>query len=232
MGEILIIDKDPQASQSIINTLGSNFSYKKAFTLNDAYLILSNTPFVAIILEINLENESGFELFKQTNNFSLNQKTPIIIFTNNTSISDKVHAFSIGAEDYILKDAEPLEVRARVEARIVKELKKSSSLKLDGLIIEPHFQKVFKQKNSSKEDIQLTPIEFKILYSLIESKGRPLSRDTLINRVWDEEHSFESRGIDAHVSNLRKKLGSHSKIVGSVYGVGYVYRPITKVPGL
>lgn len=226
MNHVLVIEDNAECQHLVSVALGPQFECKMVTSVKSGLENLSKFPFDAVLVDINLPDGSGFDLISKLPGFSLNQDTPILILSAREGVSDKVHGFSLGADDYITKPFDALELRARVEAKISKRMRKAAVV-IDGLHIEPSFQRVFKSENGGKTDLQLTPIEFKILFALVESKGRPLSREELTSRVWDKDHSFESRGIDAHVSNLRKKLGSHSKVVGSVYGVGYVYRPLS-----
>lgn len=225
MNQILIIDNNKDSQLNTQKALGDEQNYYCVNNLKEAYLKLEKETFDAIILDPKLQNESGFDLFLKLKDFSLNSEVPIIIITEDDNIAELAHAFTLGAEDYIQRPFNPLEFRARVEARITKYRRKTNFLKINGLVIEPNFQKVFKEGAKDKKDLDLTPIEFKILFALIQSKGKPLKRADLTEMLWDKDHQFDSRGIDAHISNLRKKLGTHSKMIASVYGIGYAFRP-------
>jgi DNA-binding response OmpR family regulator len=148
----------------------------------------------------------------------------VIFLTAKNSVSDKVLGFSVGADDFISKPFDGLELKARVDSRLRKrdrERAESDILKLGDIEINKSTQKVQIFENGQATDIDLTPIEFKLLLFLCKEVNKVYSRDEILNSVWGESIHVYSRSVDTHISKLRKKLGSKSSYIESVHGSGY-----------
>ncbi len=225
MGNILIIEDDFDTQQLLTTCLSSSHSLSFSTTLNQSIELVQEKKYDLVIVDLNLPEgpSKGYEIFSHIQSSYLNEKTPIIILSARESTPDVVHGFHLGAEDYIKKPFSMDELKARVNSKIDKN-KSQNALYIDQLFIDLHYQKAYLLEKDHKRDINLTPIEFKILYSLIRQKGRAMTRQELTSKVWNDDYSFESRGIDAHISNLRKKLETYSKCIASVYGVGYSFQ--------
>jgi DNA-binding response OmpR family regulator len=152
---------------------------------------------------------------------------PIMMVTAKTSISDKVMAFSVGAEDHISKPFEALELKARVEARLRKKeqrLRASDMIVVNEIEINKRTQKVHINENGTVTELDLTPREFKILLLLAGRPNVVISRDEILKTVWGENVHVFPRSVDTHVSKLRKKLGARATMIASVHGAGYRFR--------
>jgi len=181
-----------------------------------------------ILLDVELPDGNGIELCTQIQRIS--PRTPVFILTSHNNLSEKVLGFSAGADDYITKPFAPLELKARVEARLRKvELtyKASNLLKWKELEINKNRQEVSVFTDSSTEKIDLTALEFKLLTYFAERPEDVIHRDQILNDIWGENIHIYSRSVDTHVSKLRKKLGPASHIIESVHGSGYKFCPTT-----
>ncbi|HVF69841.1 MAG TPA: response regulator transcription factor [Xanthomonadales bacterium] len=145
---------------------------------------------------------------------------PVIILTAKNQTMDVVTGFKLGADDYIGKPFELEELMARIAVRLKTET--STKIEIDDLVLDPQAVRV--TRNGS--DIQLTPHEFKLLHYLLVNKGRVLTREMILNRVWKYSMDVDSRVVDVYVGYLRKKIdsNSHKKLISSVRGFGYIIK--------
>ncbi len=174
-----------------------------------------------IILDLMLPEIDGIEICKILKQNEKTSLIPIIMLTAKTQETDKVLGLELGADDYLTKPFSPRELVARVKAVLRRthekpknKVFKVGSLELD---IEKH------QLTLKGKEIGLTSKEFDLLKALWEASGRVLSRDFLLNKVWgyDESINIETRTVDMHVGQLRKKLKSEDYRIVTVKNVGY-----------
>jgi DNA-binding response OmpR family regulator len=173
-----------------------------------------------------LPDGDGYQLCSVLQSQQETQDIPVIFLTSKNSTSDKVLGFSVGAEDYIAKPFDPLELRARVDARfrkLQKERSRQDVTRIGGIEINKASQKASILRPSGKQEVDLTPIEFKLLLFLAKEPNRVFNRDDILNGVWGEEIHVFNRSVDTHISKLRKKLGEYSKCIQSVHGSGYKF---------
>ncbi len=147
---------------------------------------------------------------------------PIIILTAKDGITDIVQGLNLGADDYITKPFVAEELLARIKARLRKQTEATESLKIADLELD---SKTMEVKRGGKQ-IQLTPQEFKLLQYMMTNKGRILTRDMILSRIWLYSSDVETRVVDVYIGYLRKKIdsGSAQKLLHSVRGFGYVIK--------
>jgi len=159
-------------------------------------------------------------------------ETPIVIVSARGSEHDKVHALSIGGDDYLAKPFGMRELVARVEAVLRRAgmtpvTGRGRRIETDGLVIDPDLHAAM----LDGEDCGLTPTEFRLLYVLAGERGRALTRDQLQQRVWGIPHRHRDRTVDVCVRKLRDKIdrrsGDHTYIQ-THYGVGYRFEPVAR----
>ena len=181
------------------------------------------------ILDLMLPDEDGYEIVKKLRQNPATKKLPVIMVTAKTSEIDMVRGLDIGADDYILKPFNPLEVLARVKTQLrrytkynqvetVVEEKEEHDIK--GLVIN----KTTHECTLFGEKIELTPIEFSILWYLCENRGKVVSSEELFEQVWGEKYYDSNNTVMAHIGRLREKLHEpprKPKFVKTVWGVGY-----------
>ena len=153
---------------------------------------------------------------------------PIIFLSGRSEIKDKMMAFNLGGDDYLVKPFEPQELRLRVEAKLKRSRAKLGAedwYQKGALKINKGFQKAYIVDGEGvAQDIELTPIEFKILLVLSSYEEHVFSRNKLMTWVWGQEVYLSDRTVDRHICSLRKKLGRHATYVRSIYGSGYSFR--------
>jgi DNA-binding response OmpR family regulator len=176
--------------------------------------------FDLILMDITLDDGNGFELIKLIRNMPYGRNVPVIFLTAKSEIESKITGFQLGAEDYIVKPFNPLELRIRVASRLNKIVnqKPSEIIHKGNLRLEVPLQRVFLVQENL--DIELTPLQFRILFSLVNQENTIISRDQFTHDVWGNR-SQTGRSIDTHINSLRKKLGRYSHYIQSVYGTGY-----------
>ncbi len=167
-----------------------------------------------ILLDMMLPKIQGQDLLKIIRNDSSNNDIDIIIISANKLISDKVDGLNLGADDYIEKPFDILELISRVNARFRKN--KNSIYQIGDYTINEEKRSI--QKNGVL--YKLTNSEFDILLILIKEKGNIVSRDELMTALWGNDANYESRTIDMHIRNIRKKLND-PEIIITMHGLGY-----------
>lgn len=177
-----------------------------------------------VILDLMLPKVDGLEVCRQLKSDRRTAGIPVIMLTAKTQEADRVVGLEMGADDYVAKPFSPRELVARVKAvlRRAGRAEVPEVWRCGGLTVDWERRLV---KLGSRA-VKLTPKEFQLLRILVESNGRVLSREALLERVWGYERSMDiqSRTVDIHVSQLRQKLGPEGKRVLTATGAGYRFR--------
>ncbi len=181
---------------------------------------LKKTEPDVVILDLGLPNMSGEAVVSE-----LRKKysaLPVIILTAKDSIQDIVQGLNLGADDYMTKPFVADEFLARVKARLRKQGSSDAKLVVSDLELDNKTMEVKRQGTL----IQLTPQEFKLLQYLMSNKGRILTREMILNRIWLYSSEVETRVVDVYMGYLRKKIDSNypKKLLHSVRGFGYVIK--------
>lgn len=171
-----------------------------------------------ILLDLMLPDCNGFDLLKEVRNNHSNDDIEILIVSAKSQTLDKINGFDLGADDYIEKPFDLLELISRVNAKTRRHFK-TKTLNVGNISIN-NATHVCTVKN---KEIRLTNTEFTVLYYLLDNLNKVVSRDDILKALWGEEEAYESRTIDVHINSLRSKLGEDGKRIVSVYGVGYRY---------
>ncbi|RUO30762.1 two-component system response regulator BaeR [Aliidiomarina sedimenti] len=177
-----------------------------------------------VILDIMLPGLDGLELCQSLRQHS---QVPVVFLTARHDEIDRLLGLRLGADDYICKPFSPREVVARVEAILRRQRWLSSSAAeqgTPGLLLDPAALKV----KLDNQAIELTPVEFRLLQTLVENPGRVFRRDQLVNAAYDDYRVVSDRTIDSHIKNIRLKLTqvrAEQQFIQSVYGVGYRFEP-------
>ncbi|MBQ2715744.1 MAG: response regulator transcription factor [Clostridia bacterium] len=162
-----------------------------------------------VILDVMLPELSGFEIIGQI-------KTPVIFVTARVSVEDRLRGLKLGADDYIVKPFEILELVERVKAVLRRTKGESEAFEFDGIRVEFDTRRVYKDGT----EVILKPKEFELLSAFITNRNLALSREKLIELVWDFDYEGDTRTVDVHVQKLRQKLGISERLK-TVYKTGY-----------
>lgn len=170
-----------------------------------------------ILLDIMLPGRDGLDICRELRSFS---EVPIMLITARVEEVDRLLGLDLGADDYICKPFSPREVMARVRAILRRRPPQASGgLQLDAATYRASYAGV---------ELDLTPVEFRLLHCLASTPGRVYSRDQLMDRLYDDHRVVTDRTVDSHVKNLRRKLeqvAPGQELIHSIYGVGYKLEP-------
>ena len=175
-------------------------------------------PYDLIILDVMMPGMDGFEVLRQLREKS---KVPVLMLTARTEQASRIRGLEAGADDYLPKPFDPLELLARVRAILRRAPPAASSkvLEANGVRLDPGARSV----TQNGQPVSVTSIEYDILEVLIRAAGSVVSRDDLMNRLYQREATPFDRSIDVHVSHLRKKLNDSESLIRTVRGVGYQF---------
>lgn len=174
-----------------------------------------------VILDLMLPGQDGLEVCREIRSFSL---IPIIMLTARVDMVDRVRGLDIGADDYICKPFDPEEVVARVKAVLRRVDIPTPAPSTLGLVLDPDRLMVIIDGRS----IALTLVEYNLLQILMASQGRILTRNQIMEQLYDDHRTVNDRTIDCHIKKLRKKLADAdptADFIQSVYGLGYRFEP-------
>ncbi|MGD9014805.1 MAG: response regulator transcription factor [Candidatus Omnitrophota bacterium] len=220
-GKILIVEDDKHIFQLVkYNLEKAGFECTVTITGEEALDVLDRESIDLIILDIMLPKMDGFEVCKQIKQTKSLSSIPIIILTAKGEEMDRIVGLELGADDYVVKPFSPRELVLRVKAILKRGKQKESAkdiLSIDKLKIDIPRHKV----TVAGRVITLTTMEFNLLATLMQRKGRVQSRDRLLEDVWDMSSEVTTRTIDTHIKRLRQKLGKIGKLIETVRGLGY-----------
>lgn len=213
MVNILIVEDDLPISNLIKMNLNMvNYQSKAAYNGEDALSLIEKESFDLILLDIMLPKMDGFKLLEKIKPKGI----PTIFLTAKISISDKVYGLRAGADDYITKPFEGIELLARIDNVLRHYHKKSDVIVFED--VEVHIEEMIIKK--AGKIVELTVTEFQLAVFLIKNKNIVLSRDKLIQEVWGYDCIGDSRTIDNYIQKIRKKLDWKDKIK-TIFKLGY-----------
>ncbi len=214
MSKILIVEDEKNISKLIQDTLSlANYQFDCSFDGEDALKKLNENTYDLILLDIMLPKLDGFQIVEQMEN----KDVPIIFLSAKNDVSTIVKGLKNGGKDYITKPFEPLELLARIELRM--ESKKEKEYNFKNIKIKEEARTVYK----NEEIVYLAPKEYELFILLVKNQNRVLTRDEILNKVWDINAQIETRTVDYHIQQLRKKLDLKENIV-TVNKIGYILK--------
>ena len=174
-----------------------------------------------ILLDIMLPDEDGVSILKKLKSRPDTENIPVIMMTAKSSEYDKVLGLDSGADDYITKPFGVMELISRVKAVIRRSDRSKGSagevLKIGELVLDEQKHEVY----ARGQEVSLTFKEFELLSYLMKNRGLVLSRDKILNTIWNYEYEGESRTVDVHIGSLRQKLGTCGDFIKTIRGIGY-----------
>src|SRR5437764_4445181 len=169
-----------------------------------------------LILDLMLPKMSGLEVCRILKSDTATSHIPILMLTAKAEEVDRIVGLEFGADDYVTKPFSPREVTLRIRAILRRGEKPEETLQAGSIAIDPARHQV--RVNGKR--VHLTSLEFKLLRSLIQRRGRVQERDKLLNDVWGYESMIDTRTVDTHVRRLREKLGKAGDVIETVRGAG------------
>lgn len=213
MIKILIVeDEEPISNLIRMSLTKAGYHCEQAFDGESAADAIEGGYYDLILLDIMLPGINGYELLE----YIKTKEIPVIFITAMGDLDDRVKGLRAGAEDYITKPFEMLEVQARIETVLRRYHKMEDKIEIFDTTIDLSSRTVMQ----GGKQIMLTWKEFELLLFFVRNKNIALYRETIYENIWDSDYMGDSRTVDLHVQRLRKKLNGGDKIQ-SVYKVGY-----------
>ncbi len=218
---ILVVEDDKNILKLIrYNLEKSGFDCTTTITAEEALSILGDESISLVILDIMLPKMDGLEACRLIKNNKQLAHIPVIMLTAKGEEIDKVVGFELGADDYMVKPFSPRELILRIKAILKRHSPRESSasiLSIKGIRLDPFKHEV----TVGKKKIALAYLEFKLLETLMQRKGRVQTRQRLLDDVWGISADVTTRTVDTHIKRLRQKLGSAGRLIQTVRAVGY-----------
>ena len=216
--KILVVDDEARMRKLVRDFLvKSNFEVLEAEDGSQALdIFFGEKDIDLIILDVMMPKIDGWEVCREIRQYS---KVPIIMLTAKSDERDELQGFQLGVDEYISKPFSPKILVARLEAilRRTVGLGETEQLEAGGIVIDKAAHSVTVDGNT----IDLSYKEFELLTYLVENKGIALSREKILNNVWNYDYFGDARTIDTHVKKLRNKIGPKGDMIKTIWGVGY-----------
>ncbi|MCD8195573.1 MAG: response regulator transcription factor [Lachnospiraceae bacterium] len=218
--KILVVD-----DESRMRKLVRDFLVKKNYEVLEAGdgeqavdIFFEQKDIALIILDIMMPKMDGWQVCREIRGYS---KVPIIMLTAKGDERDELQGFELGVDEYVTKPFSPKILVARVEAI----LRRSNLLASEDVLIAGGIQlnKSAHQVSIDGHDIDLSYKEFELLAYFMENQGIALSREKILNNVWNYDYFGDARTIDTHVKKLRSKLGEKGELIKTIWGMGYKF---------
>jgi DNA-binding response OmpR family regulator len=223
MKQILCIEDNNEMGLMLEGALGKDYSCVLAQDIEQAKTYLEKDAFDLMTLDLNLPDGDGLKFLEDVSHHPKWKSIPVFVLTADNQISQKVKAFSIGAEDYLVKPVDPVELKARIKGKFVRIEKNNDVqdlIKIGNLLIYVSKQKVILNQEEQVE-LDLTSLELRLLITFAKSNGTVLSRVFLLDEIWGQNMHVSDRTVDTHVGHLRKKIARSNVTIQTVVGEGY-----------
>lgn len=225
MNKILVVDDEKEIADLVeLYLKNENYTVYKYYSAKDVFDNIDNLDVDLAILDVMMPEIDGFML---CNKIREKYTFPIIFATAKVEEIDKINGLMIGADDYVTKPFQPLELIARVKAQLRRSQKYNNSNQKENVI---DFRGILINKDThdfyfNEKKVELTKIEFEILWLLCENRGKVIKTDELFSKVWGSKYfEKDNNTVMVHIRHLREKMndiGKKPKYIKTVYGVGY-----------
>jgi len=218
--KILVVD-----DESRMRKLVRDFLTKSGYVVVEAgdgsealELFFAQKDIALVVLDVMMPKMDGWQVCKEIRAYS---KVPIIMLTARSDERDELMGFELGVDEYISKPFSPKILVARVEAILRRsgQAEQGDSLACGGIVLDKSAHQVTIDGNA----VDLSYKEFELLAYFMENKGVALSREKILNRVWNYDYFGDARTIDTHVKKLRSKMGRHGDMIKTIWGLGYKF---------
>ncbi len=222
--KVIIVDDE----EDILNTLEFNLKkegfevIKSKSGIEGLEKIKTFKPDI-VILDIMLPGMDGFSVLRNLKIDKATSSIPVIMLTARDSEIDKINGLESGADDYLSKPFSVRELIARIKV-VLKRYNIDEKVNSDFLFDEFYINFEKYQVYVKGKEIKLTTKEFELLKEFVLSKGKVLTRDYLLNKVWDMPSNVDTRTVDVHIMNLRKKLKEYGRLIETIKNIGYRFR--------
>ena len=218
--KILMVDDEPRMRKLVRDFLVKyQFDVLEAADGEEALdAFLKHKEIALIVLDVMMPKMDGWEVCREIRKLS---QVPIIMLTARGDERDELQGFDLGVDEYITKPFSPKILVARIEAilRRTNQLEKQEILECGGIRIDKAAHEVL----IDGQTVELSYKEFELLVYFVENKGIALSREKILNNVWDYDYFGDARTIDTHVKKLRSKMGEKGDMIKTIWGMGYKF---------
>lgn len=227
MQEILVVDDETDIAALVeVYLTNEGFRVRKCGTVGEALECVRKTPPDLAVLDVMLPDGDGFTLCQEIRKEHL---FPIIMLTAKVEDMDKIMGLTLGADDYITKPFNPLELVARVKTQLRRSTRYNPGSRAEPPAEGFDFRGLQISESSHKcilfgEELQLTPLEFSILWYLCKNRSKVVSSEELFEAVWGEKYMDSNNTVMSHIARLREKMHEPSRrprFIKTVWGVGY-----------
>ena len=217
--KVLVVDDESRMRKLVKDFLQrENFEVLEAGDGSEALdIFFENNDIALIILDVMMPKMDGWQVCREVRSYS---KVPIIMLTARSDEKDELQGFDLGVDEYISKPFSPKILVARVEAILRRTQKgdaESEVLEVGGILLDKAAHLV----EIDGKSIDLSYKEFELLAYFMENRGIALSREKILNNVWNYDYFGDARTIDTHVKKLRSKLGEKGDMIKTIWGMGY-----------
>lgn len=226
MHSILIVEDDVNINELLKEAFTKeNYLCTQAFSGTEARMLLAMNQYSVVLLDLMLPGISGEEVLKEVRTRG---NMPVIVLTAKDTIDDKVDVLRGGADDYVTKPFEIKEILARVEVQIHRfqgsEEMKKRELEYEGLTLD---RERFRVSVNGTGLSKITKQEFAILELLMKHPKKVFSKEEIFEYAWEENYMGETKTLDVHISNIRKKIKkvTEREYIETVWGIGYRFHP-------
>ncbi|MBP5225451.1 MAG: response regulator transcription factor [Lachnospiraceae bacterium] len=217
--KILVVD-DEERMRKLLH----DFLAKKGYRVLEAgdgeealEVFFANKDIALVILDVMMPKLNGYEVLKEIRNYS---ECPVLMLTAKSEETDELQGFKLGVDEYVTKPFSPRVLMARVDAILRRaHVTNEETLEAGGIVIDKKAHTV----TVDGKPIELSFKEYELLQYFIENQGIALSREKILNNVWNYDYFGEVRTIDTHVKKLRSKLGDKENYIHTIWGIGYKF---------
>ncbi len=226
---ILVVDDEPDILSLLVYQL-SQEGYRVSTAVRGRSAISSavDEPPDLVILDLMLPGLDGYEVLKTLRENERTSQIPILLLSARQEEEERVRGFEYGADDYVTKPFSNEELLLRVKALLrrvqAEPVSPNRRLSVGPVELDVEAHRAFVRG----DEVDLTPLEFRLIHTLLDRRGRVQSRRQLLAAVWDTTADIETRTVDMHVARLRNKLGEAGELVETVRGLGYRFRAVDR----
>jgi len=222
---ILVVDDEPDILSILVYQLSrEGFRVSTAVNGQSAIAAAVDDPPDLLVLDLMLPVVDGYEVLETLRRHERTASVPILLLTARREEEERIRGFEFGADDYVTKPFSARELALRVKALLrrsrAEPVSQSRTLRVSGVELDRESHRAF----TDGEEMDLTPLEYRLLEAFMERRGRVQTRRQLLQAAWKTEAQIETRTVDMHVARLRAKLGAAGDMLETVRGVGYRLR--------
>ncbi|MBN2793931.1 MAG: response regulator transcription factor [Clostridia bacterium] len=214
----ILVVEDEEMIREIIKTYAEKEQYMiyEAGTGKEAYELLEEREYQMIILDVMLPDTDGWTILRKVRK---EKSIPVIMLTARGEEDDKLLGFDLGADDYVTKPFSAKELMARMKTVLKRNhvVTMGETINLGEISINTSFHQI----QINDEELELTPLEYKLLMYFVNNRNMALTREQILNGVWGYDYFGNERTVDTHVKRLRKKIGETGDRIKTIRGIGY-----------